>query len=70
MKYSKETSRLVVQIIDSETEEVIGTINNKNWSNVGEVFSDYYVTEIMKAKKVSPENIILLVSAEFKKQTS
>ncbi len=70
MKYAKDSPRLSVQIIDAETDDIIATINNRNWTNVGELFTDYYVSEIMKQKNISPENIILLVSAEYKKQTS
>ncbi len=69
-KYRKKTSRISFQFVDSETEEILFEINDRNWMNIGELFSDGYFDEIIKrefkASNTKPRKIILgLASAEF-----
>lgn len=68
MKYTKETPRLTVKFIDSDTDEILFELKDKNWMNVGEVLTDYYVDNIVKHElknKNLPENIMVLVVSEY-----
>lgn len=67
MKYSKDTPRLTVKYIDADTEEVLFEVKNRNHTNVGELLSDYMVTEVIRqnVKGEIPENLLVLVVGEF-----
>lgn len=70
MKYVKNTPRLTVKFIDSDTDETLAEIQDRTWMNVGEVLTDYYVTEFMKKSElnnIAPENLMILVVAEYTK---
>lgn len=70
MKYIKNTPRLTVKFIDSDTDETLAEIQDRTWMNVGEVLTDYYVSEFMKKdelKDIAPENLLILVVAEYTK---
>lgn len=69
MKYTKTTPRLTVKFIDSDTDETLIEIRDRTWNNVGDVLTDYYVTELMKSelKDDAPNNLLVLVVAEYKK---
>ena len=68
MRYSKETPRIIIKIIDSKTENTICEIKDRNFLNVGEIFPDSTVTGIvereLKGKKL-PKNIMVLAVAEY-----
>ena len=68
MKYVKENARLKVQFIDSDTEEVLFEIKDRNWMNVGEVLTDHAVTNIMQNELDEtefPDNLMVLVVSEY-----
>jgi hypothetical protein len=70
MKYSKNSSRLTVQFVDADTDDIIFEVPNRNWMNVGEFLTDYYVDEVVKTeckrKGIDPpENLMVIVAAEF-----
>lgn len=67
MKYIKDTPRLKVQYINAVNDDIVFEVNNRNWTNVGELLSDYYVTEVLKQniKENLPENLMILVVAEY-----
>lgn len=67
MKYTKNTPRLTVKYVNADTEETIFEINDRNWMNVGELLSDYYVNEIVKQNidHELPENLLVLVVGEY-----
>jgi hypothetical protein len=68
MKYNKASSRLKVQFIDSDSEEVLFEIKDRNWMNVGEILTDHAVTNIMQnelREDQFPENLMVLVVSEF-----
>lgn len=68
MKYKKETPRLSVKYIDSDTEETVFEVNDRSWMNVGELLSDTYVTEVLKQSNVKkPQNLMVLVVGEYSK---
>lgn len=70
MKYSKDSSRLTVQYVDADTDDILFEVPNRNWMNVGELLTDHYVDEMVKtnAKRKGfdpPENLLVIVAAEF-----
>ena len=70
MKYVKDTPRVKVSIYNSDTEELLIEITDKTWMNVGEMFSDYYITNILKNElgiDLSPQKILVIASNEYVK---
>ena len=70
-RYVKENSRINVQFIDSDTEEVLLEINNRNHLDVGEIFPSSTVNgilqrELEKKGKELPENIMVIAVSEYK----
>lgn len=69
MKYVKETPRIIVKIIDADTEKTLLEYTDRTWMNVGELFQDYYVTELIKSnlpKNVKkPNNVMVLAIGEY-----
>ena len=69
LSYTKgQPPRLTLQIYDVETEEVILTIDDLNWMNVGQMFTDYYVDQLMKQKFGAdslPKSILVSVDATY-----
>jgi len=71
INYVKETPRINVKFINSDTDEVLFEISNRNCTNVNELFSDYITTsliadEIKKKKiKTPPEKIMVMAVCEF-----
>jgi hypothetical protein len=67
-KYKKTTPRIFVKFIDGETNNVLFEIHDRNWMNVGELFTDQYVDELIKQtikKESLPENIKVLVFSDY-----
>ena len=67
MKYKKNTPRLTVKFVDSDTNEVLFEIKDRNWMNVGEIMNDGAVSSIMNAefKGNPPENLMVLAIGEY-----
>ncbi|MFW6247293.1 MAG: hypothetical protein ACOC22_03940 [bacterium] len=68
MSYIRQSTRLTVQFIDSESEEVLFELKDRNWMNVGEVFTSSIVSSIMENElknKTKPENILVMVVDEY-----
>ena len=68
MKYTKETPRLLVKFIDSDTDTVLFELKDRTWMNVGEVLTVYAVDSIMKTEyknKKVPANLMVLVVSEY-----
>jgi hypothetical protein len=67
-KYIKETSRIPVKFVDELTENELFEINDRNWLNVGEIFPDYTVSNIitndLKSKKF-PKAILVIAVARY-----
>lgn len=67
MKYKKIKPRIDIKFIDSITDEELVTINNRNWMNVGEIFVDGCVDQIMKTEiKNLPDTILVIAVSEYK----
>ena len=68
MRYIKETPRITIKFIDSATDETICEIKDRNWLNVGEVYPDSTVTDIVTReikKRKLPKSIMVLAIAEY-----
>lgn len=65
-KYKKDKGRINIKFIDSDSEEELITINNRNWSNVGEIFVDGCVDQIMKTEyETLPKKIMVIAVSEY-----
>jgi hypothetical protein len=70
-KYVKETPRINVKFINSDTDEVMFEVNGRNCTNVNELFSDYITTSLVtdefKKKKIKtlPKKIMVMAICEF-----
>jgi len=68
MRYEKQTPRLTVKFVDSDTNTVLFELKDRTWMNVGDLLNDGAVSSIMtnewKNKKV-PKNLMVLVVGEF-----
>lgn len=68
MKYIKNSPRLTVQFVNSDTEEILFEVKDRSWMNVGDILTDHAVESIMKNEykdKKMPENLMVLVVSEF-----
>lgn len=70
MNYIKESSRITVKVYDSNTEELLITISNRNWMDVGQVFPAHYVTSLIKdefknKKKPLPKKVMVMIAEEY-----
>lgn len=66
MRYTKETPRIVVKFIDANTEQVLFEIKDRNWMNIGEVFTNHIASELveqdLKTKKIKPPKKLLILA--------
>ena len=72
MNYKKTSPRLTIKYVDTDTDEILFEVGDRNWSNVGEFFTDHYVntimTQEMKGRK-PPKNLMLIVVNEYSLET-
>jgi len=71
MPYSKETPRITVKFIDNQTEVELFEIKDRNWMNIGELFTDHVANSIIegefKGKRLQPDEIMVIAIGIFKK---
>jgi len=70
IKLFKETPRLIVKFVQASTGKILFEIKDKDWMNVGELFTDYYVTELMnqtydEQNLLKIGKIIVVVAADY-----
>ena len=69
--YIKNVPRLTVKFLDgNDTSKLLFEVNNRDHMDVGEMFSDTYVTSLINQtikKQNLPDNVLVLVSANFRK---
>lgn len=68
-RYVKETPRINIKFIDSDTEETLFEVKDRNPTNVGDIFSDYITSSLIKDEhknKRLPKNVMVIAVAEFK----
>lgn len=60
MRYRKDTPRVNIIFINDNTEEVLLEIDNRTWMDMGQLFSDGNIDNVMKNElkgKTLPKNI-------------
>lgn len=68
MRYKKVSPRIDIKVIDSETDVDLITISNRNWMNMGEIFVDGCVDQMMKTEfetEGMPKKIIVVAVSEY-----
>ena len=55
-RYIKDTPRLTVKFFDGDSEEKLFEISNRTWMDVGEMFTDHNVTELIR-QTIQDENL-------------
>jgi uncharacterized protein YggL (DUF469 family) len=67
-RYAKSSPRLTVKFLDGETNELLFEVNDRNHMNVGDIFTDTHVSELInrtiKAENL-PESVNVMVIANF-----
>lgn len=70
-RYTKENPRIAVKFINNDNETEMFTIKDRNWMNVGELFTDNIANSIIeqefKGKKLQPNEIMVIAIGVFKK---
>jgi hypothetical protein len=70
-RYKKATPRLSVKFLDgNDTSKVLFEVNDRDHMNVGEMFSDTYVSALISqsiSEQNLPDNVLVLVTGEFQK---
>lgn len=70
MKYTKESPRITVKVYNSDTEELLITMSDRNWMNIGEVFPVHNVSALMteefrNKKKTVPKKVLVMIAEEY-----
>jgi len=69
--YTKENPRITVKFIDNDRETVLFEIKDRNWMNVGELFTDHIANSLIepeiKKKRLEPDEIMVIAIGIFKK---
>lgn len=66
--YVKDTPRITVKFINSDTDAIICEVKDRNWLSVGELFPSTTVTGIIKQEfknKRLPKNILVIAVSEY-----
>lgn len=67
-KYIAETSRIDVKFIDANTEETLFEVNDRNWTNLGDIFTTTYgdmlIQRELKGKKL-PKKVLIISIKEL-----
>lgn len=70
-RYIKDTPRLTVKFLDGkDTSKLLFEVNNRDHLNVGEMFSDTYVSALVEQtieQENLPDNVLVLVTGQFRK---
>lgn len=69
--YKKNLPRLTVKFLDGDdTSNVLFEVTNRNHMDIGEIFSDTYVTSLINQSiedEDLPDNVIVLVTTQYRK---
>lgn len=75
IKFVKEVPRLNVKFVQASSGKVLFEIKDRDWMNVGELFTDHYVSELMR-QTYDEENllkigkIIVVVAGDYQQVIS
>ena len=71
VRYIKNTPRLTVKFLDgNDTSKILFEVNNRDHINVGEMFSDTYVSALIEQtidEQNLPDNVLVLVTGQYRK---
>lgn len=71
VRYKKVVPRLTVKFIDGDdTSKVLFEVNDRDHMNVGEMYSDTYLTALVNQtiqEQNLPDNVLVLVTGEFQR---
>ncbi|NJO64819.1 MAG: hypothetical protein HC836_43815 [Richelia sp. RM2_1_2] len=72
IKFMKGSSRLTVKFVQAGTNKILFEIKDRDWMNIGELFTDHYVDQLLKqtyghdaAKLEKIGKVIVLVTGEY-----
>jgi len=70
MNYRKNSPRITVKFIDSNTEKLLFELTDRTWLTVGEIFSDRITSELITSElkrinKSLPKNVTVIAVGEF-----
>ena len=68
MPYKKENTRINVQYLDAQTDELLFEIKDRNHTNVGELLTTFHANNLMNRErqgKRMPKKIMVIAVAEF-----
>ncbi len=73
MKYVNKVPRITIKFIDAKTENELFEINDRNWMNMGEIFTNSVASslieqELKSKKKNLPEKILVLAVIELTRE--
>lgn len=69
-RFIKDKPRLTVKFLDGHTKDLLFEVNNRDHMDVGEMFSDTYVTSLVNQtidEQNLPHSVLVVVSAIFDK---
>ena len=69
-RYTKQNARITVKFIDAKTEVQLFEIKDRNWMNLGELFTDNIVNSLVESElktKMQPDEIMVIAVCIFKK---
>ena len=71
VRYIKNTPRLTVKFLDGDdTSKLLFEVNNRDHINVGEMFSDTYVSALIQQtidEQNLPDNVLVLVTGQYRR---
>lgn len=68
--YNKENSRITVKFINSDTEDTLFELKDRNWTNIGELFTNNIANSLIQSelkKKKAPDEIMVIAIGVFKR---
>lgn len=68
-KYSKDNPRIAVKFIDSDTEVELFELKDRNWMNIGELFTNNIANSLIQSEigDAEPDEIMVIAVGYFKK---
>jgi exonuclease I len=45
-----EGTRIIIKFVDTDTNELLFEVRDRNWMNIGDFFTETYITELMRQK--------------------
>lgn len=68
-KYRKDNPRIVVKFIDNKTDEELFELKDRNWMNIGELFTNHVADSLIQSNigNLEPDEIMVIAVGIFKK---